>query len=227
MRSAFNNMYQNGGINDVYQPKPQQSVSRPSEPTSTPTPTQGSAAPRTYNVNDGIGIPGRGNLVFEGVKDDGYLHVRSTTTSYRVPTELGNDKDAIRGWAIKAVENGSIGTPLYQPQQRASLEQRDVQLASVSGNGNSNTSTESRSIVTPSNRELTVAMVNGVPEVSSKGEVIARLKDGTTLDKAVELVQMPNGPFKSLGTPVAGDVTVAQAVQPPKREMEQPKMSVG
>jgi len=70
--------------------------------------------PDPYRVGDGIGTP-HGNLVFRGVGDDGYLHVQSRTTDYRVPSHLGNDRDGIRAWAIRSVEQGHIDrADLYQ-----------------------------------------------------------------------------------------------------------------
>ncbi len=67
-----------------------------------------------YKAGDGIGTP-YGNLVFKGVGDDGYLHVQTRTTDYRVPPHLGNDRDEIRAWAIRSVERGDIrARDLYQ-----------------------------------------------------------------------------------------------------------------
>ncbi|TXI49246.1 MAG: hypothetical protein E6Q50_08645 [Lysobacter sp.] len=65
------------------------------------------ASPEPYRAGDGIGTP-YGNVVFRGPGDDGFLHVQSRTTDYRVPTHLGNDRDAIRGWVIRSVEQGHI-----------------------------------------------------------------------------------------------------------------------
>jgi hypothetical protein len=80
-----------------------------------------------YRTGEGIGTP-YGNLVFKGVGDDGYLHVQTRTSDYRVPTALGMDRDAIRAWAIRSVEQGSIDrTALYQPGQ----EQQGVQRSEI------------------------------------------------------------------------------------------------
>jgi hypothetical protein len=70
-----------------------------------------------YRAGDGIGTP-YGNLVFKGLGDDGFLHVQTRTTDYRVPTHIGNDRDEIRAWAIRSVEQGHIDrTGLYRPGQ--------------------------------------------------------------------------------------------------------------
>jgi hypothetical protein len=80
---------------------------------------QSRASSEPYRAGDGIGTP-QGNLVFKGVGDDGYLHVQTRTTDYRVPTHLGNDRDAIRAWAIRSVERGDIDAEgLYQSGQQS------------------------------------------------------------------------------------------------------------
>jgi hypothetical protein len=101
--------------NDLYVEGAQNpgSPAQPSRPQSEP-----------YRAGEGIGTP-YGNLVFKGPGDDGYLHVQSRTTDYRVPTEVGSDRDAIRAWAIRSVEQGSIDrSALYQPGQEPQGVQR-------------------------------------------------------------------------------------------------------
>jgi TfoX/Sxy family transcriptional regulator of competence genes len=81
-----------------------------------PPPTVETPRPRSepYRTGDGIGTP-YGNLVFKGLGDDGFYHVQSRTSDYRVPTHLGNDRDEIRAWAIRSVEQGHISRDsLYQ-----------------------------------------------------------------------------------------------------------------
>jgi hypothetical protein len=78
--------------------------------------------PPDYRRGDYVGTPA-GQLAFDGVTDDGYQHVHSRTTSYRVPTHL-RGRDEIREWAIRSVLNGDIGSALYVPQkQQPSAEQ--------------------------------------------------------------------------------------------------------
>jgi hypothetical protein len=83
-------------------------------------------------AGDGVGTL-YGNLVFKGVGDDGYLHVKSRTMDYRVPTHLGDDRDAIRAWAIRSVEQGHIDrNALYQQGQQPSGQQpQQVQRSEI------------------------------------------------------------------------------------------------
>jgi len=91
-------------------------VDAPGRP-STPAEQPSRPFPQPYRDGDGIGTP-YGNLVFRGVGDDGYLHVQSRTADYRVPIEVGNDRNDIRAWAIRSVEQGHIDrNALYQPDQ--------------------------------------------------------------------------------------------------------------
>jgi hypothetical protein len=104
---------------DLYQ----QSSTNPAPPVERPI-----SRGEPYRAGDGIGTP-YGNLVFKGVGDDGFLHVQTRTTDYRVPTHLGNDRDEIRAWAIRSVEQGHINArdlytgnptgPVEQPRQRS------------------------------------------------------------------------------------------------------------
>jgi hypothetical protein len=64
-----------------------------------------------YKPGDRIGTP-EGELTYVGRKADGNAYVSSQTTEYRVPPNL-RSKDEIRAWAIRAVTNNSISSPLY------------------------------------------------------------------------------------------------------------------
>jgi hypothetical protein len=96
--------------------------SNPGNPGSSGEPARSRGEP--YRPGDGIGTP-YGNLVYRGVGDDGFLHVQSRTSDYRVPTHVGNDRDAVRAWAIRSVEQGDIDrNALYQPGQQPQGVQR-------------------------------------------------------------------------------------------------------
>jgi hypothetical protein len=167
-----------------------------------------------YRTGDYIGTP-YGQLVFKGVADDGYLHVQTRTRDYRVPTELGNDRDAIRGWVINAIEHGGIDRSTLYPNKVSATLNEGAAVVSSTG--------ERQVVRTSDNRELVVTMQDRSPVVTSEGVEVLRLREGTTLAQAAELVASRASPVLGQGVLVA-DAPNQNASQIPSRNVEPPQI---
>jgi hypothetical protein len=167
-----------------------------------------------YRTGDYIGTP-YGQLVFKGVADDGYLHVQTRTRDYRVPTELGNDRDAIRGWVINAIEHGGIDRSTLYPNKVSATLNEGAAVVSSTG--------ERQVVRTSDNRELVVTMQDRSPVVTSEGVEVLRLREGTTLAQAAELVASRASPVLGQGVLVA-DAPNQNASQIPSRNVEFPQI---
>jgi hypothetical protein len=170
-----------------------------------------------YRTGDYVGTP-YGQVVFKGVQDDGYLHVQTRTANYRVPAEHDDSRDAIRSWVIKAIENGGIDRGALYPNRVSAALEDGITVGSSAG--------ERQVVRTSDNRELVVAMKDGSPVVTSEGTEILRLREGTTLAQAAELVASRASPVLGQGVPVA-DVQTRISSEPGLRNTESPQMTVG
>jgi hypothetical protein len=171
---------------------------------------------RSYRAGDYVGTP-YGQLVFKGRKDDGFLHVDSRTGSYRIPTELGNDRDAIRGWVINAIEHGGIDQRALYPN-RTSTTLVDGDAVATAAN--------QQTVRTVDNRELVVVMQANTPVVTSDGAEILRLREGTSLAQAALLVGSSASPVLGKGVQLTQANAVDTSVQS-HRNINQPGMHFG
>ena len=173
----------------------------------------GSGTPSSpYRVGDYIGTP-YGELVFKGLKHDGYRHVETRTGSYRVPTELSDDRDAIRGWVIKAIEY--FGIP------RDGLYQKKVS-ATVEDGGKVATAPETRQVVA-SGEVFHILMRDDTPVLTgAHGRELVSFALGTPVGEVVRLIQQAN-PFKGQGEPLALNLASASPALDPKLDSGNPK----
>ena len=70
----------------------------------------------TLKVGDFIDIPGKGRLLFTGLRSDGFFYVNSKTSSYRIPTDLKN-RTEITDWVKQCLRSKTIGTEIYRPTE--------------------------------------------------------------------------------------------------------------
>jgi hypothetical protein len=182
-----------------------------------PSRQSGSKQPAStpYKAGDYVGTP-YGQVLFKGVGPDKQLHIQTKTRDYKVPSELGNDRKAIRSWVIKAIENGGIDKRSLYPNKVGAALDEGMAVSSSTG--------ERQVVRTSDNRELVVTMQDGSPVVSNAGAEVLRLREGTTLAQATELIASRASPTLGQGVPIA-DVPTPIASQPPSRNVELPQIS--
>jgi hypothetical protein len=163
---------------------------------------------------DSIGLPG-GQLQFDYFEYTGagrgkaYAH-GPNGTKYETP-DVAPTRDAVRGAFIKMYEGGGIND-LYRKEQ------------SYVPN-----STVAQVVVTAEGRSLQLAMDGNALVVRDRETELMRFKDGTTVAQARELVESQAIPLalRGQGTPAPDAPTqVAIAPEAPKRDTEQPKISI-
>jgi hypothetical protein len=184
---------------------------------------------KSYKPGNYIGIPGRGQLIFKGLKNDGYLHVSSRTGDYRVPTHVGYAKDAVRKWCIDAVKHGGI-SGLYPEGEvmRLSSSSNHVEANQLTASSIANNKTAQPIIVQRGNEQFAVALnKEGFPAIYSTADMslppLATLtKPGT--ENAVVLLQNTRL-FMGQGEPVRSTETQNQPVKSDQQMPLQPALN--